>query len=167
MEGQLLHQLLLDLNKPGECLSGFRAHICVSLYSQHLRALAATVFFSVCYWGFLFYFFFFRMGINLLLTHETLIETGLLLNDLTPKCMKFNAKKKKNPHHFLLYSCKCADKHKQCVIQKGARNGIQCELGLFCANHPVEQRASDKMPFGQVDFNLFNFCKNRIMDFLI
>jgi len=45
--------------------------------------------------------FFFRMGINLLLTHETRIETGLLLNDLTQKCMKFNAKKIK---HFLLYA---------------------------------------------------------------
>lgn len=36
--------------------------------------------------------FFFRMGINLLLSHETLIETGLFLNDLTQKCMKFNVK---------------------------------------------------------------------------
>ena len=81
-------------------MSGFRAHMCVFLYSQHMRALAATVFLFVCYRGFLLHFFF-RMGINLLLTHETLIETGLLLNDLTQKCMKFNAKKIK---HFLLYA---------------------------------------------------------------
>lgn len=74
-------------------------HPCVSILSAHVGTCSHRV--PLCLLlGFPLLLFFFRMGMNLLLTHETLIETGLLLNDLTPKYMKFNAKKKTKHNTF-------------------------------------------------------------------
>ena len=64
-------------------------------------------------------------------------ETGLLLNDLIQKCVKFNAKSRTK--HFVLYSCKCVDKHIERVFGKNISKGIQCRLGVFHANHFVEK----------------------------